>query len=86
MKKGKYSFPRTWYVPQFHIFYLKLRYVLGDFAYRAYGVGFALCKTASETKKGIYTGKNINMVEHTTSLVSCCCGCVLNCTVLSSPI
>ena len=24
------------YVPQFHIFYLKLTYVLGDFAYRAY--------------------------------------------------
>ena len=66
MKKTKYSteralLPRTWYLLQFHIFHLKVTYVLGDFAYRAITVGFTRCKTASETKKGIYTGKNITL-------------------------
>ena len=42
-----------------------------------YGVGYVQCKTASETKKGIYTGKSISLwAINTTRCESLfCCGC-----------
>ena len=59
-------------MPKFPIFYLIFKYVLGGFCLqsvcpRMLSLLCSQCKTASETKKCVYTGKKPNIVDNTTS-------------------